>query len=146
MMKAGRERGETRTVPSDRSGVKGLLSALKRNETAFILPDQVANKGDGVWVPFFGRQVYLPTLPYRLAAATGAATLLLVCERLPRGRGYRIRIEALGVLPEETDQAAARVHARIEARIREMPDQYLWSYRIFRQHRRAPPPPVSETP
>jgi KDO2-lipid IV(A) lauroyltransferase len=147
MMKAGRERGETRTVPSDRSGVKGLLSALKRNETAFILPDQVANKGDGVWANFFGRPVYLPTLPYRLASATGAATLLLVCERLPRGSGYLIRIEDLGTLPEATEQAAAQVHARIEALIRKRPEQYLWSYRIFRQHRRVPPPPeaASET-
>lgn len=148
MMKAGRERGETRTVPSDRSGVKGLLSALKRNETAFILPDQVANKGDGVWASFFGRPVYLPTLPYRLATATGATVLLLVCERLPGGRGYRIHIEDLGVMPDATDQAATQVHARIEALIRELPEQYLWSYRIFRQHRRAPPPPASssETP
>ncbi len=148
MMKAGRERGLIRTVPPDRSGVKALLGALKRNEAAFILPDQVANKGEGVWAHLFGRPVYLPTLPYRLAAATGAAALLMVCERLPHGRGYRMRIEDLGTLPEATEQAAAQVHARIEALIRELPEQYLWSYRLFRQHRRAPPPPeaASETP
>lgn len=141
MMKAGRERGLAKTVSPDRSGVKALLAALKRGEATFILPDQVANKGDGVWAPFLGRPVYLPALPYRLAAATGAAVLMLVAERLPWGRGYRLRIESFDDLPEAPEAAAARVHARIGERVRELPAQYLWSYRIFRRHKRAPAPP-----
>ncbi|TCJ12993.1 lysophospholipid acyltransferase family protein [Parasulfuritortus cantonensis] len=141
LMKAGRERGLATTVPPDRSGVKALLGALKRNEAVFILPDQVANKGDGVWAPFFGRPVYLPALPYRLASATGAAALVMVCERLPHGRGYRLHITPLDELPDAPEAAAARTHAEIERFVRTMPTQYLWSYRIFRRHKKAPPPP-----
>lgn len=146
LMKAGRERGLATTVPPDRSGVKALLAALKRNQAVFILPDQVANKGDGVWAPFFGQPVYLPALPYRLAAATGAATLMMVCERLPRGTGYRLHIEPLENLPAAPEAAAALTHAKIEQFVRAMPAQYLWSYRIFRRHNKAPPPPESLAP
>lgn len=142
MMKAGRERGQIRTVPPDRGGVKALLAALKRNEAAFILPDQVANRGaDGVWIRFFGQPAYVPVLPYRLAAATGAAVLVLVCERLPNGRGYRLHITPLDNLPEDPAEAATRVHAAIADFVRAMPDQYLWSYRFFRRKRSQPPLP-----
>jgi len=135
LMKRGRERGQLQTVPPSRAGVRALLGALKRNEAAFILPDQNAGKGDGLWTPFLGQPAYMPTLPYRLLAATGATPLLLFCERLTLGRGFRLWIEPLDALPEDTAAAMATVNARIEALIRRHPAQYLWSYRI---HRRAP--------
>lgn len=142
LMKAGRERGHIVTVPPDRSGVKALLAALKRGETAFILPDQSASSGDGVWAPFFASPVYFPSLPYRLAATQNVAVLLIVCERLPWGRGYRLRLERLDPLPKKPVEAAiAKVQRRIEWHIRQRPAHYLWSYRIFRLHGNAPPPP-----
>ena len=142
LMKAGRERGQIVTVPPDRSWVKALLAALKRGETAFILPDQSANSGDGVWAPFFGSPVYFPSLPYRLAMSQSVAVLLIVCERLSWGRGYRLHIERLDPLPANPIEAAiAQVQGRIEWHIRQHPAHYLWSYRIFRHHGHAPPPP-----
>lgn len=144
LMKAGRERGHIATVPPDRSGVKALLSALKRGEAAFILPDQVANEGEGVWAPFLGQPVYLPSLPYRLAATTGAAVLMLVCERLAWGRGYRLSITPFDTLPTDSAAAAAIVHERIGAAVRRLPAQYLWSYRIFRRSKDAEAPVESE--
>lgn len=143
IMKAGRERGHITTVPPDRSGVKALLAALKRGETAFILPDQSASSGDGVWAPFFASPVYFPALPYRLAATQGVAVLLIVCERLSWGRGYRLRIERLDPLPQAPEAAAALVSQRMAWHIRQHPADYLWSYRIFRSHGHAPPPPES---
>jgi len=140
LMKNGRERGGIRTVPPGRAGVRALLGALKRNEAAFILPDQVANKGEGVWVPFFGQPTYMPTLPYRLLASTGATPLLFFCERLGWGRGFRLHIAPLANLAAAPEVAAAQVNTEIERLIRAHPSQYLWSYRIFR---RQPPAPLT---
>lgn len=141
LMKRGRERGLVQTVPPDRTGVRALLAALKKGQAAFILPDQVANSGEGVWTTFFGRPVYFPSLPYRLAASTGAAVLLMVCERLPWGHGYRVHIERLDPLPAGLEEAVGKVRERVEWHIRRRPEHYLWSYRIFRHHAGAPPPP-----
>ena len=141
MMKAGRERGHIVTVPPDRSGVRALLAALKRGETAFILPDQSASSGDGLWAPFFGSPVYFPVLPYRLAAQPGVAVLLVVCERLTWGRGFRLRFERLDPMPASIDAAIVHVAACMERNIRRRPAHYLWSYRFFRRHGNAPPPP-----
>ena len=48
LMLAGRQRGQATLVPTDLSGVRAQLAALKRREAIGILPDQVATGGDGV--------------------------------------------------------------------------------------------------
>jgi KDO2-lipid IV(A) lauroyltransferase len=110
-----------------------LLTALRHNEAAWVLPDQKANKGEGLWLKFFGRWAYMPTLPYRLQASTDATPLLFHCERLPWGRGYRLVIEPLPPLPSDMAAAGEQVNAAMEALIRCLPDQYLWSYNIHRR-------------
>lgn len=141
MMQAGRNRGGAHMVEPSLKGVRALLTALRRNEAAWVLPDQSANQGDGQWMRFFGRWAYMPTLFYRLQAATGASALLFACERLSFGRGYRLWIEPLPEMPAEAEQAARTVNGSIEAMIRRFPAQYLWSYRIFRPQGDAPPGP-----
>jgi len=132
MMMHGRNRGLGNTVEASMRGVRGLLAALKRKEAVWVLPDQKANKGEGEWVPLFGRWAYMPTLLYRLAQSSGARPLLFFCERLPLGRGYRLVIAPLPDLPEEMGAAGERVNAIMETVIRSLPAQYLWTYRIHR--------------
>ncbi len=140
MMLAGRRRGHAQVVEPNLRGVRALISALKRNETAWVLPDQKANKGEGEWAPFFGRWAYMPTLLYRLAQSSGARPLLFFCERLPLGRGYRLVIEPLPELPAETAGAMRVVNGMLEARVRRLPAQYLWSYDIHRVRGNEIPP------
>ncbi len=140
LMLAGRQRGKLTTVEPDTGGVRAMLKALKRNEFVFILPDQVASKGDGAWLPLFGRPAYMPLLPYRLLEATGATPLLVYAERLAFGRGFRLHVEPLS-RPADPQQAGAEVNRRIEAAVRRHPAQYLWNYRIYRYRADFMPPP-----
>jgi len=140
MMQAGRNRGQAHMVEPNLGGVRALLSALKRNEAAWVLPDQKASKGEGAWAPLFGRWTYMPTLLYRLASASGGRPLLFCCERLPWGRGYRLIIEPLPTLPSETDVAMRIVNHALEESVRRLPEQYLWSYRLHRLYRGETPP------
>jgi KDO2-lipid IV(A) lauroyltransferase len=137
----GRTRGQVTLAPTDLSGVKALLKALRRNEAIGILPDQVPGQGEGVWAPFFGRPAWTMTLVHRLQQASGAAVLLAFGERLPRGEGYRLWIEPFtfeeGLTPQ---QGAARMNAAIEATIRRCPAQYLWSYNRYKKPRGVAPP------
>ena len=140
MMRDGRERAGLKTVPPTTGGVRALLGRLKAGEATFILPDQSANRGEGLWIRFLGHPAYLPSLPYRLVASTGATPLLVFAERLSWGRGYRLHIEPLVVDGSREDIARAAC-AAISDLIRRHPAQYLWSYRLFRFQADVPPPP-----
>jgi len=135
IMQRGRNRGHAHMVEPNMKGVRALLTALKRNEAAWVLPDQKAHKGEGLWLRFFGRWAYMPSLPYRLLESTDATPLLFHCERLPWGRGYRLAIEPLPQLSKDKEAAGEQVNRAMEQVIRRLPDQYLWAYRIHRLHK-----------
>ena len=129
LMLAGRQRGQATLVPTDLSGVRALLAALKRHEGIGILPDQVATGGDGVWAPFFGRPAYTPTLVASLQRKTGAAAFFVAAERLSWGRGYRLHVTPLDdALPADKAAAALRINQGVEEVVRRFPAQYMWSY------------------
>ncbi len=141
LMHLGRARGQATLVPTDLSGVRALLAALKRREAIGILPDQVATGGDGVWAPFFGRPSYTPTLAASLQRKTGAAVFFVVAERLSRGRGYRLHVLPLdGELSDDKAAAAACINRNVEAIIRRFPEQYMWSYNRYKRPGSAPDP------
>jgi len=141
VMKEGRERGQARLVPTDMTGIKAMLKALKRGEAIGILPDQVASKGDGVWAPFFGRWAYTPTLVSRLAQSSGAALFITYAERLSWGRGFHIHIEPVSPFPDDKQQAAAQLNREVENVVRKIPAQYLWGYKRYKKPGDAPAPP-----
>jgi len=138
MMSRGRNQGHIRMVEPGLPGVRALLASLKRNELVWVLPDQRASKGEGAWVPLFGRWTYMPTLIYRLRASSGATPLLMHCRRLSWGRGYGLEIAPLPELPDDIPAAMRVVNHAMETLIRGLPEQYLWSYRF---QRRKPAPP-----
>lgn len=142
IMRKGRERGQAKLVPTDLSGVKALLGALKRGEAIGVLPDQVATIGDGVWAPFFGRWAYTPTMTVRLIQSTGATPLMVYAERLSWGRGYRLHFDPLTEpLPKDRAQAAASLNREVERVARKLPAQYMWSYNRYKQPGGVEAPP-----
>jgi KDO2-lipid IV(A) lauroyltransferase len=129
LMLKGRQRSQTKLVPTDMSGVRSLLGALKRHEGIGILPDQVASSGDGVWAPFLGRPAYTPTLVSSLQRKTGAAAFFVAAERLSWGRGYHLHAYPLGeTLPEDKIASALRINQGVEDMVQRFPSQYQWRY------------------
>jgi KDO2-lipid IV(A) lauroyltransferase len=141
LMRQGRQKGMATLATPDLRGVKALLSALKHGHVAGMLPDQAVSKGDGVWVPFFGRMAYMPTLTHRLARSHQAAIFLFFCERLSWGRGYRLWVEPVNPLPDDPTAGIAALNRQLETLIRRRPEQYLWAYPIYRRRRRMGVPP-----
>jgi Kdo2-lipid IVA lauroyltransferase/acyltransferase len=131
------------TAPASLAGVRQMLRALKRGEMVGLLPDQVPPLGQGVWAPFFGQPAYTMTLAAKLARQTGAVIALAACERLPRGTGYALSVQALAEpLPADLDDEASQVEAAsvinrgMEQMIRALPGQYLWGYHRYKSPRR----------
>jgi KDO2-lipid IV(A) lauroyltransferase len=147
LQETARARPALATAPATLAGVRQMLRALKRGEAVGLLPDQVPPQGQGAWADFFGRPAYTMTLAARLAQQSGAPVLLAWCERLPRGRGFHIRVSRLPeLLPAAAADAealqraqAAAVNRAMEALIRQCPQQYLWGYNRYKKPRRAAP-------
>ena len=121
------------SAPTSLAGVRTLIRTLRAGGYTAILPDQVPPLGQGVWAPFFGREVYTMTLLSKLAQQTGATVILTWCERLAPGQGFCMHMRPFNA-PELLDTtcapelAAAAVNRGVEQLVRAAPGQYLWSY------------------
>lgn len=134
----GRARGLSKLAPADVGGVRLLMKALKRGEGIGLLPDQVPGNGEGEWVEFFHRPAYTMTLSGRLAQNSGAQVLLVSAERLPKGQGYKLRIEPLAL--DFTSSIPLQINQAMERIISIAPAQYLWSYNRYKTPSGATPP------
>lgn len=123
----GRDRDNIKQAPTNMRGIRSLLLALRKGEAIGILPDQVPEAGEGVWAEFFGKPAYTMSLVGRLAESTQAQVLLAFGERLPWGRGYLIHIQPFTAAPTPQN-----INDAIEQLVRRYPQQYLWSYRRFK--------------
>jgi KDO2-lipid IV(A) lauroyltransferase len=91
----------------------------------------------GVPAQFFGRMIMAQPIAAIIARRSGARVWMARCLRLGAGSRFRIEIKELRV-PRSASQAedVRRVlqdmHRQFESWIREAPDQWLWSSRIWR--------------
>jgi len=128
------------SAPTSLAGVRTLIRALRNGGYTAILPDQVPPLGQGVWAPFFGRDVYTMTLLAKLAQQTGAQVILTWCERLPAGQGFCMHMRPFEA-PEMRDVhvspelAASAVNRGVEHMVLNAPGQYLWGYARDKQPR-----------
>jgi KDO2-lipid IV(A) lauroyltransferase len=130
LIKNGRNKGYTNLVPTDKSGVKSLLLALKRGEAIGILPDQIASKGVGEWANFFNKPAYTMTLINKLSTKTKAAIIMAVVERLPNSQGFDIHLELIDPCSIEN---ATGLNLALEKQIKKFPTQYMWNYDRYKQ-------------
>jgi KDO2-lipid IV(A) lauroyltransferase len=134
MMLHGRSRFSSPELIAKNEGIKPVLKALKRGLPFYYLPDQDHGRRNAVFVPFFGvRAATVAALP-RLAKLANAQVVPVITRQLPWGRGYAMRFYPPweDFPTDDLEADVARMNAFIEARIREMPEQYLWLHRRFK--------------
>jgi KDO2-lipid IV(A) lauroyltransferase len=136
-----RNRRNLGMVPASLSGIRLMHKALKQNRAVGLLADQVPPEGLGLWAPFLGKPAYTMTLAARLAMQSGAALLPVSCERLPRGRGYALKIwpPVAGLESAEKGgllEAVTRINQAVEAIVLRQPGQYLWGYARYKTPRK----------
>jgi KDO2-lipid IV(A) lauroyltransferase len=123
-------------APTNLTGVKQMMKALKDGHCVGLLPDQVPPQGQGVWAPFFGKDAYTMTLSARLANQSNALVLLVWSRRLSWGRGYVVRAKPFPeTISKDPNLAAVQINRAMEDVIRQEPGQYLWGYARYKQPR-----------
>ncbi len=132
-MKKHHFRGPVTLVDKNHGFTPAVLEQWQRDGAAMtILMDQHAGKGAPL--TFFGRPARTYTTAARLAIRTGCP---IVVGSFVRIAPYRYRLVASGdpiVLSKEDDRNAATqlLNDRLEAAIRQYPEQYLWLHRRWR--------------
>ncbi len=131
-----------------RDAPRAVPKALRRNGVVGIVGDQDARKA-GVFVPFFGVPASTHRGPALFALRFGAPVFACVARRLP-GPGVRYEVSGTRVPVAQTGdlEADIRTHTaelalRLEASIREAPEQYFWFHRRWKS-KPVPEPDVAE--
>ena len=128
-----RQRTGARLVPAEASGVRALHRALRDGEVAGVLPDQDPGLGSGLFVPFFGPVANTTTLVVKLLEKTGAPLFLCWSERIEGG--FRVHFSEAtehDLRCGDVVRATTAMNRELERLVRAAPQQYLWSYKRFR--------------
>jgi lauroyl/myristoyl acyltransferase len=117
------------------SHLKGMIRLIRSGYPFYYLPDQNPGEADHVFAPFFGVPTATLTALSRIARLAEAVVIPCFTRLLPKGDGYEIIFHPpLADFPSKDPLAdAARMNAAIEAGVREMPEQYMWTYKRFKQ-------------
>ncbi|MDH3587906.1 MAG: LpxL/LpxP family Kdo(2)-lipid IV(A) lauroyl/palmitoleoyl acyltransferase [Gammaproteobacteria bacterium] len=117
-----------------KNDIRQMVRALKKNGIVWYAPDQSYSGKNAQLVPFFGIPAQTNTATTRLAKLSGAPILPFLPWRLQDGSGYKIVIgPALEELPSDDEIAdTVAFHHLIEKRVCEVPEQYLWIHRRFK--------------
>jgi KDO2-lipid IV(A) lauroyltransferase len=133
-LKNKRERFRGTRMISRQEGVKAVLRALRGGQALQLSPDMDLGARDAVFVPFFGVAAATVTALPRMARLTKAKIIPLVVRQHPGGQGYVARFYPAWPNYPSTDvrEDTRRMNAFIEERVRDMPEQYLWTHRRFK--------------
>jgi Kdo2-lipid IVA lauroyltransferase/acyltransferase len=132
LVRARAEHGIHLHAPRGRRGARRLVEALETGGVLGFLNDQ--RDMHGVEAPLFGHPAQTAPGPARLALAHGAAIVPVGVQRT-RGARFRVRpyppipVDRTGDREADVRTVVSRINAFMEARIRERPEQWLWSHR-----------------
>lgn len=122
-----------RHVPKGLQASREILRSLKKNECVGMLVDQKLNTG--IAVPFFGRDAMTAPAIAEFALRRKCPVVPVHVERLDGGARFRVTVEPPFMLASTGDHnrdvydAMVRINQRIEAWIREHPDQWFWVHK-----------------
>ena len=130
MMLEGRTEDNINLVPTNRLGVITLAKNLRAGGVIAILPDSVASSGDGVWIEFFGKKMFAPTLAAKMVLTPQVETFIVSVKRIKGG--FSINYVPFKANDNDITNIVRSIYQEIEKSILEAPEQYYWSYNRFR--------------
>lgn len=127
-------------VIHDAEAVRRTPRALKEGRVIAMVCDQDGLNLASTFVPFFGRPAKTPRGPAVFALRLGVPLIFAASVRRPSGNYAlllsRLPVEITGDRDADIDRIVLTYTQRLEAYVREYPDQYFWQHRRWR---RQPP-------
>jgi KDO2-lipid IV(A) lauroyltransferase len=123
---------------ADTGGVRVALKTLKLNGLLGILPDQVPKQGEGLWLPWFGRDAYTINLPAKLHLATQARMYIIYT--IPTADGWQVHCErivlpktAINPLLNEAEAISLHLNSALENVVKRHSLYYAWGYKRYKK-------------
>lgn len=139
-----------RLLPVDKPLIGLIRTLRKENGVAALVVDRNPT-GAGIVMPFLGEETNVADGAVQLALRTGSPLLVAYCRRRDDYR-YEAVVEPAIPLPEKPEDMERAVRegtealmARMEAFIREQPDQWVMTVPLWKEEGQAPAPQVSES-
>lgn len=129
---AGRNRFNAPILIRRSEGIIRLAKLVKKGIPAYFLPDMDLGSRDAVFADFMGQKAATVTSLVRLAQLTQATVVPMVTWM--EETGYRARLYPGWRHPKDEDLllGVQRMNDFIAERVREAPEQYLWTHRRFK--------------
>ncbi len=129
-----RARFRNQHLYSRQQGLRPIIKGMRQGMPFIYPPDQDQGVKDGVFVPFFGVPAATMTSVSRIAQMTGAKVVPSITRVLPGGEGYVLTFYPAWENYPSGDEVldARRMNEFIEQRILEMPEQYFWLHKRFK--------------
>lgn len=122
--------GQLIPYPKSRSGMVGMVKALKSGEHLGMLIDQKYN--EGVDAPFFGMNAKTGTAFIELAQKYDCPLVPIRCIREKNGFIIEI-LPPISISNREVMDVLGDAHNLLESWIKQHPDQWLWMHRRWKR-------------
>lgn len=132
-MLEARQRLNATLVPTDENGVRAIFKHLKQGGLTVILPDHLPKASGGIYSEFFGQKTLSTTLVSKLASKTQCNIVGLSCIR-DETSGFNVYCSPLSdqILSKNLQTSVDSLNQNLESMINVAPEQYVWSYKRFR--------------
>ena len=130
-----REKFNATLVPTDETGIRAIFKHLKQGGLTVILPDHVPKPSGGIFSNFYGQHALSSTLVSKLASKTQCNVIGLSCIRdTHNSQHFSVICHPLSedILSKDLQLSVDTLNAEIQKMIDIAPEQYIWSYKRFR--------------
>lgn len=122
-------------------GVKPIIAGLKSGEPLYLLPDMNFGPEESLFVPFYGRPAATVPSLSRFARLSRAKVVPILCRLTSTGYEIEVLPAWMDFPSGDLEADTARMNRTLETYIKQMPEQYYWVHKRFKDQPAAMTPP-----
>ena len=129
-----RQKFNATLVTADETGIRAIFKHLKQGGLTVILPDHLPKASGGIYSEFFGQNTLSATLVSKLGSKTQCNIIGLSCIRNADLSSFDVHCTQLSddILSKDLQQSVDTLNRAMQEIINNAPEQYIWSYKRFR--------------
>ncbi|WNO06168.1 lysophospholipid acyltransferase family protein [Rhodoferax mekongensis] len=122
-------------------GVKPIIAGLKAGEPLYLLPDMNFGPEESLFVPFFGRPAATVPSLSRFARLSRAKVVPILCRLTSTGYEIEVLPAWMDFPSGDMEADTAHMNRTLETYIKQMPEQYYWVHKRFKDQPLGMTPP-----